>query len=170
MATDLIAAAKELIALVEKEADWPSECRGGGTNACIRHGPDLARLCVEQAARIERLEAAAGELMIPISNGEVQSDVLNGRFWPAVERFRSLLAGSAPVATSTPIDALLFCPKCNEQHIDAPLALAMAERLLLGYRFQPVEVAKVCDETIDPSGNLLGWLRDYAKKENHDAK
>ena len=36
-------------------------------------------------------------------------------------------------------------------------------RLAECYLKRPVEVAKACDEMIDRSGNLLGWIRDAAR-------
>lgn len=36
------------------------------------------------------------------------------------------------------------------------------DRLVDAYMQRPVAVAKACDEMIDRSGNMLGWLRDAA--------
>lgn len=43
------------------------------------------------------------------------------------------------------------------------LALQIADRMTLVYRAHPAEIAETCDEQIDRSGNLLGWLRDYSR-------
>jgi len=46
--------------------------------------------------------------------------------------------------------------------------ILIVDRLLLAYNKRPVEFAAACDEVIDPTGNLLGWIRDLAMelKEN----
>jgi len=47
----------------------------------------------------------------------------------------------------------------------ATLALRIANRMAQSYSrstTRAADVAKACDEVIDPSGNLLGWLREYA--------
>jgi hypothetical protein len=41
------------------------------------------------------------------------------------------------------------------------LALLIADRLAQAYEKDRARVAKACDEEVDRSGNLLGWLRDY---------
>ena len=38
----------------------------------------------------------------------------------------------------------------------------IAQRMALCYSNRPTEVAQACDDTIDRSGNLLGWVRDVA--------
>jgi hypothetical protein len=38
----------------------------------------------------------------------------------------------------------------------------IVDRLVLAYKDRPLEVAKACDEVIDRSGNLLGWVREAA--------
>jgi len=43
--------------------------------------------------------------------------------------------------------------------------MAVAKRLVPYYIGDPGFIAKLCDEAIDRSGNLLGWLRDAARKE-----
>ncbi len=37
---------------------------------------------------------------------------------------------------------------------------ALAKRLVARYVESPEEIARLCDEVIDPSGNLLGYLRE----------
>lgn len=45
------------------------------------------------------------------------------------------------------------------------LATDITERLAFAYRNDSQKIAQLCDKQIDPSGNLLGWLREYAAKE-----
>lgn len=40
----------------------------------------------------------------------------------------------------------------------------LAERLAVFYSDNPLLVANICDECIDRSGNLLGWVRDAAAR------
>jgi len=40
------------------------------------------------------------------------------------------------------------------------LRVKICDRLLEAYRRAPVVIAELCDTVIDPSGNLLGWIRD----------
>ena len=45
------------------------------------------------------------------------------------------------------------------------LATLIAHRLAVAYNRSPSDsalVASLCDEGLDRSGNLLGWLREYA--------
>ena len=42
------------------------------------------------------------------------------------------------------------------------LAAKICDRLALVYKMSPEDLAAACDEKIDRSGNLLGWIRDYA--------
>ena len=44
------------------------------------------------------------------------------------------------------------------------LAQKVLDRLVLCYLTRPADVADACDESIDRSGNLLGWIRDAARK------
>jgi hypothetical protein len=48
------------------------------------------------------------------------------------------------------------------------LAVKIADRLAARYRAVPAAIAEACDETLDRSGNLLGWLRDYARLTSED--
>ena len=44
-------------------------------------------------------------------------------------------------------------PDCSRDIVD---------RIILAYQKHPVEVAEACDKLIDPSGALLGWVRQAA--------
>ena len=43
------------------------------------------------------------------------------------------------------------------------LAFQISRRVARAYRADSVNVAALCDEQLDRSGNLLGWLREYAQ-------
>ena len=45
------------------------------------------------------------------------------------------------------------------------LALKIADRLETVYTRDPAKVAQALDHDVDPSGNLLGWLRDYVRRQ-----
>ena len=42
--------------------------------------------------------------------------------------------------------------------------LRIVEQLTIAYRADPVSVAGLCDEVLDRSGALLGWLREAARE------
>jgi hypothetical protein len=44
----------------------------------------------------------------------------------------------------------------EKKRLFAPLVQHLADR----YGAQSAEVAKLCDEQLDPTGNLLGWVRN----------
>lgn len=48
------------------------------------------------------------------------------------------------------------------------LARKIADRISTRYRADPAGIAAVLDEDVDRSGNLLGWLRDYARLAQQD--
>lgn len=45
------------------------------------------------------------------------------------------------------------------------LSLKIADRLETVYLRDPVKVGTALDHQVDPSGNLLGWLRDYVRRD-----
>ena len=50
------------------------------------------------------------------------------------------------------------------------LAAKIADRLALVYKERAFDLAEACDEKIDRSGNLLGWIRDYAALRTPETK
>ena len=46
----------------------------------------------------------------------------------------------------------------------AKLCAKITLRLAQAYLRNPAAVASICDEQLDKSGNLLGWLREAAQK------
>jgi len=55
------------------------------------------------------------------------------------------------------------CHRCKQSDSPAGYRDNVVDRLTEAYKLHPVEVAKACDEAIDRSGNLLGWLRELAR-------
>ena len=53
-----------------------------------------------------------------------------------------------------------------EQQVAATLRRNFAEHLVDAYRVDPVAVATLCDERLDRSGALLGYLREAAAKRD----
>ena len=43
-----------------------------------------------------------------------------------------------------------------------PIETKIVDRLVAAYRNNPARVAAAMDESIDQSGNLLGWVRDLS--------
>jgi hypothetical protein len=65
-------------------------------------------------------------------------------------------------------DALADLMKAYDEAVAArpepgELNAKIVARLVRAYRVHPVEVATACDEQIDRSGNLLGWLREVTQ-------
>jgi hypothetical protein len=48
---------------------------------------------------------------------------------------------------------------------DETLRALITSRLVHAYHRDGAEIARLCDEVIDRSGNLLGWLREAASRE-----
>ena len=90
------------------------------------------------------------------------------------ERARPILGDAAVDGTSEcvpgvedVVDAVI--EKMGEQCGQLAVAKKIADRLSLVYGMNAVKVAELCDEHLDRSGNLLGWLRTYKRLNHHDA-
>lgn len=150
--TDLVEALKQaaniisedgtIIAHLKKRAvpqpvadDWPAGWRVGGFNYCLKSAAASLRYLASNPVPSGG-EEAHNAACLQQQAGEL--DVTRERL--------AKLARQAP--SREPL---------------SELASKVLNRMVEGYRLRPADVATACDEQIDRSGNLLGWLREASR-------